>query len=204
MNTGPSEPGSSSNNDFNKVVRMTRISKLYKLIKITRLIRLLKLMKKQNNQVIDKLGQSLQISQGFERLSFFFLILLLLCHFVCCLWIFVARNFQDETQDSDTWIKAGGYEEYSIFDLYVTSYYFTVTTITTVGYGDISGNSSIERVICFFLHLIGVLTYSFASGSLTSIIANYDSYNEQNADKLTVLNRLHKENQINAELYNQL
>lgn len=92
-----------------------------------------------------------------------------------------------------------------MLDLYFTSYYFTVTTITTVGYGDISGNSSIERVICFFLHLIGVLTYSFASGSLTSIIANYDSYNEQNADKLNILNRLFKkENAITAELYNQL
>lgn len=92
-----------------------------------------------------------------------------------------------------------------MLDLYFTSYYFTVTTITTVGYGDISGNSSIERVICFFLHLIGVLTYSLASGSLTSIIANYDSYNEQNADKLNILNRLFKkENAITAELYNQL
>ena len=83
----------SSGEEFNKMVRMTRISKLYKLVKITRLLRLLKLMKKQNNQVIDKIGSSLKISQGFERLSFFFLILLLLCHFVCCLWIFVARNF---------------------------------------------------------------------------------------------------------------
>lgn len=171
---------------------MTRISKLYKLVKVTRLIRLLKLMKKQNNQVIDKIGSSLKISQGFERLSFFFLMLLLLCHFVCCLWIFVARNFQDDEIDGDTWIEAGGYGEYSVFDLYFTSYYFTVTTITTVGYGDIRGNSSIERVICFFLHLIGVLTYSFASGSLTSILANYDTYNEQNMDKINILNRLLK------------
>jgi len=49
-----------------------------------------------------------------------------------------------------------------------------MTTITTIGYGDIRGNTTIERVICIFLHLIGVLSYSFASGSLTSIIANYD------------------------------
>jgi hypothetical protein len=87
-------------------------------------------------------------------------------------------------------------------ELYFTSYYFTVTTITTVGYGDIHGNSSIERIICFFLHLIGVLTYSFASGSLTSIIANYDVYNEMNAGKINTLNRMFKENQITADLYN--
>ncbi|MFN9903918.1 MAG: ion channel [bacterium] len=29
--------------------------------------------------------------------------------------------------------------------------YYTITTITTVGYGDISGTNSIERPICAFL-----------------------------------------------------
>jgi hypothetical protein len=118
------------------------------------------------------------------------------------LWIFTARNFQNDDIDGDTWIEAGGFEDYNLLELYFTSYYFTVTTITTVGYGDIRGNSSMERLICFFLHLIGVLTYSFASGSLTSIIANYDEYNEINADKLHILNRMFKENQITADLYN--
>lgn len=31
----------------------------------------------------------------------------------------------------------GGYEELDHFELYITSYYFIVTTISTVGYGDI-------------------------------------------------------------------
>jgi hypothetical protein len=114
----------------------------------------------------------------------------------------VARNFENEKIHGDTWIEAGGYEDYGVLDLYFTSYYFTVTTITTVGYGDISGNSSIERVICFFLHLIGVLTYSFASGSLTSILANYDSYSQHNAEKVNILNRMFKENKITTDLYN--
>lgn len=67
-----------------------------------------------------------------------------------------------------------------------------MTTITTVGYGDISATSTIERVICIFLHLIGVLSYSFASGSLTSIIANYDNLNQKNLEKVNILNRLFK------------
>jgi voltage-gated potassium channel Kch len=35
------------------------------------------------------------------------------------------------------WIFDGGYNDIEEFELYVTSYYFTVTTIMTVGYGDI-------------------------------------------------------------------
>jgi hypothetical protein len=86
-------------------------------------------------------------------------------------------------------------------ELYATSFYFAMTTITTVGYGDIGGNSNIERIVCIFLHLIGVLSYSFASGSLTSIIANYDSINQKNQEKMNVLNRLHKEHNIPSEIF---
>jgi hypothetical protein len=63
-----------------------------------------------------------------------------------------------------------------LFDLYITSIYFTVTTITTVGYGDISGNHSItERLFSICLMMIGVVAFSFATGSLASILQNYDT-----------------------------
>lgn len=80
----------------------------------------------------------------------------------------------------------------NVGNLYVTSFYFAVTTITTVGYGDISGNSTPERLICFILHLIGVLSYSFASGSLTTIIQNYDTINDENQEKINTLNKIYK------------
>ena len=49
--------------------------------------------------------------------------------------------------------------------------YFTVTTITTVGYGDISGNQTqSEKIFCIFIMVAGVIAFSFASGSLASII----------------------------------
>ena len=40
-------------------------------------------------------------------------------------------------------------------ELYITAYYFTVTTIVTVGYGDITANNTGERIICIFLMIIG-------------------------------------------------
>lgn len=102
----------------------------------------------------------------------------------------MARNFASEEESS--WIIEGEFDETDIPNLYVTSFYFAVTTITTVGYGDISGNSTLERLICFFLHLVGVLSYSFASGSLTTIISNYDNINDKNKDKMNILNNLLK------------
>jgi len=53
-------------------------------------------------------------------------------------------------------------------------------TLTTVGYGDIEIVNINERLMCIFLQFIGVIFFSFASGSLTTIIANQDSNNAQN------------------------
>jgi hypothetical protein len=61
-------------------------------------------------------------------------------------------------------------------DLYVTSFYFTTTTILTVGYGDICAVSKTEKIMCIILMIIGVVSFSFATGSLSSIIVNYDQF----------------------------
>ena len=59
----------------------------------------------------------------------------------------------------------------SISSLYLTSIYYTVTTISTVGYGDISGVNPLERLISIFLMVTGVFFFSYSSGTLTSIIS---------------------------------
>lgn len=58
----------------------------------------------------------------------------------------------------------------SNIDLYTTSLYYTITTITTVGYGDISGKNTLERVIGIIIMICGVISFSFATGSLSSIL----------------------------------
>jgi uncharacterized PurR-regulated membrane protein YhhQ (DUF165 family) len=71
----------------------------------------------------------------------------------------------EEIQQLDTW------------GLYCTSLYFTVTTITTVGYGDLHAENVLERGISILIMIIGVISFSFATGSLSSILQNYDQAN---------------------------
>jgi len=63
----------------------------------------------------------------------------------------------------ETW----GIEEDTFnLELYICSSYFIVTTTATVGYGDISASTSIERLFCMVLMLIGVACFTFLAGSL--------------------------------------
>ena len=45
----------------------------------------------------------------------------------------------------DTWMNDIYIMNLGSWDLYITSFYFTVSTITTVGYGDIRGFNTLER-----------------------------------------------------------
>ena len=61
--------------------------------------------------------------------------------------------------------------------IYTVSLYWSVATITTVGYGDISGTNNLERLFCSMVMIFGVFAFSLANGSVTSIIQNIDSNN---------------------------
>ena len=63
--------------------------------------------------------------------------------------------------------------------------------MTTVGYGDISGENNLERLVSIFIMLVGVISFSFATGSLSSIMSNYDHANAKLQERITVLNRIY-------------
>lgn len=86
---------------------------------------------------------------------------------MACFWIFSTEFSEHE----DNWISNNdSYKNYPYADLYTLAFYFTVTTITTVGYGDMSGSNTTERIICVLMMVMGVIFFSINSGNITSII----------------------------------
>jgi voltage-gated potassium channel Kch len=75
-------------------------------------------------------------------------------------------------------------------ELYITAFYFTTTTVLTVGYGDITAISTTEKLLCILLMVIGVISFSFATGALSSIISNYDSTDALLKEKIATLNAI--------------
>jgi len=66
-------------------------------------------------------------------------------------------------------------EDSSEWDLYISAFYFTVTTLVTVGYGDITAYSKEEKLFSIALMLLGVVSFSLSTGTIASIISSYDS-----------------------------
>lgn len=162
---------------------------------------------KHKKKITRKVDSVVKFGRAFERMLFFILTLMLACHLIGCMWIYLAKTFSAEDEDGNakqSWITLNQMENMSPGELYATSVYFTMQTLTTVGYGDILLATTVERLLCIFLQFIGVIFFSFASGSLTKIIANYDITNSHNQAKTNILNRILKDYHIPPKLYTQL
>jgi hypothetical protein len=178
--------------DLNNIARVSRIGKIYRLIKISKLARLLKSVKVRS-KMSKFMTESLKISFGLERMMLMLITFVILQHIAACIWVFIGKF---DERGTDNWIFMKNYIDTPVLELYITSVYFTVTTVLTVGYGDISAYNIPEMLYCILLMLIGVLSFSFASGALASIIQSYDSKEAQLKEKIATLNDLAQEYEI--------
>ena len=78
--------------------------------------------------------------------------------------------------------------------------------MTTVGYGDISGTNTGERIVCCILMIMGVLFFTYVSGTITNIITNNEEENKVYQEKKMHLDKLYKKHSktMRPELYIEL
>ncbi len=187
---------------YNNLTRIGKLPKLYRLIKLTKLLRMSKMAKKGNmNRLTKFFLEKLKVNANIERLIYFILSFLLLNHLSACIWYFVAK-LQD--LDPDCWVTRLGYIDSTNFEIYVVSFYWTLTTVTTVGYGDINAGTTLERAYNLIIMSFGVLMYSFAIGSLSSIVSTLDAKTAEMNQKLDILTSIKKEFNLDDEIYNKV
>ena len=90
-----------------------------------------------------------------------------LCHTLSCLWFLLAK-IQDFNET--TWVYRYDQLDSSPTEQYLTALYFIVTTITTVGYGDITSENPFEKIFSLFLMIGGVVGYSVAISSIMGLM----------------------------------
>ena len=76
--------------------------------------------------------------------------------------------------------------------------------VTTIGYGDITVRTPLEQVFAIMLLIIGVIVFSFATGSLLSVVSSLDAKAGKLAQKMEILEDIKGEYRITYDLYRKL
>lgn len=143
----------------------------------------------------------LKIGMVVERALTFLLVIGIVTHVFACLWYFLAK-WNDFSPD--TWVVQENYQDEDNFTKYIFCFYFIIQVLTTVGYGDMTIVSSGEKVLAIIIMMVGVITFSFAFGSLMSVLANLNSRAAKLKAKAFELNSIKRKYKIPEGLYKRL
>jgi len=176
-----------------------------------RLLRLLKLARM--GRAWRMLGpggvlQSLHIGYHTLNLVMFLMLVLLASHWMACGWRLVPElELADQNWKTRYGFEDDIFEENTdkILKVYVKSLYWSVMTITTIGYGDILPETTLERWFDVISMLVGGLLFGYIVGAVGNVVqqtsARENQYYQYMGDLKHFMDELKLPHQLQAELH---
>ncbi|XP_011267428.1 potassium voltage-gated channel subfamily H member 8 [Camponotus floridanus] len=138
------------------------------LVKLTRLLRLARLLQK-----MDRYSQYSAVI-----LTMLMLFFILVAHWLACIWYVIAEK--ERLRNDKDWdlgwlhtlaerLKIS-VQNVTHTESYITALYFTCSSLTSVGFGNVSANTFSEKFFSICTMLIGALMHAVVFGNVTAII----------------------------------
>ncbi|XP_061395165.1 potassium voltage-gated channel protein eag [Musca vetustissima] len=167
------------------------IGSLFSALKVVRLLRL--------GRVVRKLDRYLEY--GAAMLILLLCFYMLVAHWLACIWYSIGRTDADNgiqyswlwklanvTQSPYSYIYNNDSTELingpSRKSMYVTALYFTMTCMTSVGFGNVAAETDNEKVFTICMMIIAALLYATIFGHVTTIIQQMTSATAKYHDML--------------------
>jgi voltage-gated potassium channel len=83
---------------------------------------------------------------------------------------------------------------------YIKAFYWTATTLTSTGYGDIVGTNNPQRLYCAFVQFVGFGVLGYLIGNIANIIAKKDPAKTQYLENMDNLSGLIQYRELHPEL----
>ncbi|MDH3252717.1 MAG: cyclic nucleotide-binding domain-containing protein [Ignavibacteria bacterium] len=109
---------------------------------------------------------------GVLRLVFFVFWFVLSVHWLACGWILLGADWTDQDLSA----------------VYISALYWCISTLSSVGYGDIVPRTTAEQIYSIGVMIVGVAMYSYIIGNVATILAGIQPARtryKENMDKLS-------------------
>ena len=175
---------------------------LIHLICFIKIIKVSKLLNRNENQFVSFIVShfsNTSFMDNWGTLIFEVILTILALHITACIHIIIGRN------SYPNWIIINNLAESNFSTIYLTSIYFLITTLTSVGYGDITGNGLNEHIFQIFLLIVGIIAYSWMVSSVSNYFVENNKDNTFFSSKVSILDEIklvHPE--MDNELYNKI
>eukprot|EP00854_Cymbomonas_tetramitiformis_P006815 gene6815-8142_t len=160
-------------NNSGSLFRLFKLLRLFRLMKLLRLMRIGRLLERYEDELFE-----IQSAMDFAMLI---CVIVFLGHVVGCFFFFFSGAFWRSATETER-IDAGYislWTEYftdnpevaTLSNRYLASMYWTFTTLTTVGYGDITCGTNMERIFAIIGMITGGFVFSAIIASMVSTLS---------------------------------
>ena len=134
-----------------------------------KIIKIFKILNKKANRGINYFHEFISENYTLEKtmkMFLFFMLCVMGFNIFICYHIYIGR------QSYPNWILATNNQDKEFAHIYMVSCYFMITTITSVGYGDITCVSIAETIYQIIVLTIGVIAYSWVVSTIGNYVKN--------------------------------
>lgn len=175
----------------------------YKKLRVMRLIKLLRLGK-ASRLIKEDDGDVAEAAMDYNILNLimFIVMIVLFSHWMACVWMLVA-TMEDSPKN---WLHPNGEEGYEedVYRDYFASLYFSVMTVTTIGYGDIVPVTTIERIFDIIAMLFGGLIFGYIIGAVGNVVQQRSAKENEYYTSMSSLATFTKELKIPLSLQTEI
>ncbi|EAR96165.2 glutamine amidotransferase class-I family protein (macronuclear) [Tetrahymena thermophila SB210] len=132
---------------------------------------------------------------GLISLLYLILQLLYFAHLFSCLWNAIGI---EQSSYNQGWLLYYDKLNAPIYSRYLLSFYYSMVTMTTIGYGDITATSDLERFVMIFMTFISCGIFGYSINSFGNILLDFKKKRDVYLQELAKINQYF--NQYNVDL----
>jgi CRP-like cAMP-binding protein len=141
--------------------------KLLKVIRLVRLLKLFRLMKLR--KYLIRIEESLGINPATFELVKILLEVSFIGHLTSCVYWYLSANLSDYA-----WFDKLDLRHASLANRYITTLYWTFTTLSTVGYGDITPVDTSGQVVSTMIMILGGTVFGYIVANVSGLMSSLD------------------------------
>uniref|UniRef100_A0A0A0M048 KHA domain-containing protein n=1 Tax=Cucumis sativus TaxID=3659 RepID=A0A0A0M048_CUCSA len=170
----------------------------FKLLNMLRLWRL-----RRVSSLFARLEKDIRFNYFWTRCTKLISVTLFAVHCAGCFNYVIADKYPDSKQ---TWIGAvnPNFKEESLWNLYITSIYWSITTLTTTGYGDLHAENPREMLFDIFYMLFNLGFTSYLIGNMTNLVVHWTSRTRNFRDSVEAATEFALRNQLPERIQDQM
>ncbi|KAL4459349.1 hypothetical protein ABPG74_017962 [Tetrahymena malaccensis] len=118
-------------------------------------------------------------------------------HLFTCLWNYLGLK---QLENNKGWMVYYNYEYESVTNRYIQIYYYATITMTTIGYGDFTAQTQLEKIIMIFIAFLSCGIFGYTINQIGSILYDIKQKKDLYHQELAKINKYFKQNNVDLSL----